>query len=155
MLELCDPLTTSDTVMAGRYVPLESDLTTPLAYFLSRPEMGSLATIGLLQPDELLELRPGGPQPIMGLYMVQPYRARQDSGADGPRAVVEPDDLDGDVQRSAQPAGDSQTATNSGSISIRAASRFGSAPPSCAAIWPKPARRSIPATRNRRSTRWC
>ena len=73
VLELCDPLTSSETTMAGRYVPLESDLTTPLAYFLSRPEMGNLATIGLLDPDKLLELRPGGPRPLMGLYMVQPY----------------------------------------------------------------------------------
>jgi pimeloyl-ACP methyl ester carboxylesterase len=73
LLELCDPLSASETVMAGRYVPLESDLTTPLAYFLSRPEMANLATLGLLDPDRLLEFRPGGPRPIMGLYMVQPY----------------------------------------------------------------------------------
>ena len=62
-------------MVAGRNVPLESDLTTPLAYFLSRPEMGDLATIGLLDPDKLLEAgrarRP--PRPVMGLYMVQPY----------------------------------------------------------------------------------
>ena len=39
MLELYDPLTNDETLVAGRAVPLESDLTTPLAYFLSRPEM--------------------------------------------------------------------------------------------------------------------
>ena len=76
MLELYDPLTVDQTVIAGQRVPLESDLTTPLAYFLSRPEMnlGDLATAGLLRPDELLnKMRPGQPEPIMGLYMVQPY----------------------------------------------------------------------------------
>ena len=75
MLELYDPLAPDESVIAGQGVPLESDLTTPLAYFLSRPEMnlGNLATIGLLRPDALLAMRPGGPDPIMGLYMVQPY----------------------------------------------------------------------------------
>ena len=75
VLELYDPLSSNDTLVAGQRVPLESDLTTPLAYFLSRPEMNldSLATIGLLRPDDLLKLRPGGPDPIMGLYMAQPY----------------------------------------------------------------------------------
>ncbi len=32
-------------------VPLESDLTTPLAYFLSNPAMSNLATAGLLRPE--------------------------------------------------------------------------------------------------------
>jgi len=76
VLELYDPLTVDQTTIAGQRVPLESDLTTPLAYFLSRPEMnlGNLATTGLLRPDELLnKMRPGQPEPIMGLYMVQPY----------------------------------------------------------------------------------
>jgi pimeloyl-ACP methyl ester carboxylesterase len=76
VLELYDPLTMDQTTIAGQRVPLESDLTTPLAYFLSRPEMnlGNLATAGLLRPDELLkQMRPGQPDPIMGLYMVQPY----------------------------------------------------------------------------------
>jgi len=73
VLELYDPLSTSEVVVASHRVPLESDLTTPLAYFLSRPELDSLATVGLLRPDDLLALRPGRPDPIMGLYMVQPY----------------------------------------------------------------------------------
>ena len=38
VLELYDPLTVDQTVIAGQRVPLESDLTTPLAYFLSRPK---------------------------------------------------------------------------------------------------------------------
>jgi pimeloyl-ACP methyl ester carboxylesterase len=76
LLELLDPLATDQVVVAGQAVPLESDLTTPLAYFLSRPEMnlGNLATTGLLKPEELLnKMRPGQPDPVMGLYMVQPY----------------------------------------------------------------------------------
>ncbi len=64
----------SETVVAGHRVPLESDLTTPLAYFLSRPEMNleSFATKGLLRPETLLEIHPGV-RPVVGLYMVQPY----------------------------------------------------------------------------------
>ena len=73
VLELYDPLTTNETLVAGRRVPLECDLTTPLAYFLSRPELENLATVGLLWPEALLALRPDRPEPIMGLYMAQPY----------------------------------------------------------------------------------
>ncbi len=73
MLELYDPLSISETVVSRHLVPLESDLTTPLAYFLSKPELDALATAGLLRPETLLALRPDRPDPIMGLYMVQPY----------------------------------------------------------------------------------
>jgi len=76
VLELHDPLTTDELLVAGRPVPLESDLTTPLAYFLSRPEIdleNLVATAGLFRPETLQALRPGQPEPIMGLYMVQPY----------------------------------------------------------------------------------
>jgi pimeloyl-ACP methyl ester carboxylesterase len=78
ILELYDPLSANETVVDGQRVPLENDLTTPLAYFLNKSEMRNLATIGLLKPgallspDDLLKLRPGG-GPSMGLYMVQPY----------------------------------------------------------------------------------
>ena len=77
-LELYDPLTT-DFVYAGESrVPLQSDLTTPLAYFLSDPTLNSWADNGLLHPEVLLNPR-GGPlgqhETVMGLYMVQPYQA--------------------------------------------------------------------------------
>ncbi len=72
-LELYDPLTTSDIAVAGVQVPLESDVTTPLAYFLSSINLESVATAGLLRPDLLLAGRPNASAPIMGLYMVQPY----------------------------------------------------------------------------------
>jgi pimeloyl-ACP methyl ester carboxylesterase len=74
VLEIYDPLTVKDIAIEQHRVPLESDLSTPLAYFLSKPELEQLATVGLLQPDELLKkLRPGKTDPIMGLYMMQPY----------------------------------------------------------------------------------
>ncbi|OHB70021.1 MAG: hypothetical protein A2V70_18395 [Planctomycetes bacterium RBG_13_63_9] len=76
LLELYDPLVTTDIAVGDRQVPLESDATTPLAFFLSEAELDSLAWAGLLQPDKLLQMRPGRPgqtDPIMGLYMMQPY----------------------------------------------------------------------------------
>jgi hypothetical protein len=55
-------------------VPLESDLSTPLAYFLSEPQLEQFATVGLLEPETLLKkMRPGQDKPIMGLYMMEPY----------------------------------------------------------------------------------
>lgn len=73
MLELYDPLVTQDIYVAGIRVPLESDLTTPLAYFLSNPALGTLATTGLLRPDALQKLMPGQKKPYKGLWLVQPY----------------------------------------------------------------------------------
>ncbi len=65
-LELFDPLEVTDVEVAGRTVPLESDLSTPLAYFLNDPNIQKLDTFGLLRPDKV--------QKIAGLYMVQPYQ---------------------------------------------------------------------------------
>lgn len=73
VLELYDPLSSTDIPLGGSHLPLESDLTTPLAYFLSNPQLGNLAHVGLLRPDVLFDFRPGQKEPIMGLYMVQPY----------------------------------------------------------------------------------
>ena len=54
-------------MVAGQPVPLESDLTTPLAYFLSRPEMNldSSATLACSTPKALLpkRLQPGRGRP--------------------------------------------------------------------------------------------
>jgi pimeloyl-ACP methyl ester carboxylesterase len=44
---------------------LESDLSTPLAYFLDNPQLSILPTAGLLRPDLSQEVR--------GLYFVHPY----------------------------------------------------------------------------------
>jgi len=73
VLELYDPLSTTDVEVAGWKVPLESDLSTPLAYFLSNPDLERIAWVGLLRPEMLMALRPDRANPIMGLYMAQPY----------------------------------------------------------------------------------
>jgi pimeloyl-ACP methyl ester carboxylesterase len=66
-LELYDPLYSSDIAVASRLVPLETDLTVPLAYFLDNPAFKEkdLATLGLLNPNKV--------QGIKGLYMVEPF----------------------------------------------------------------------------------
>jgi hypothetical protein len=74
LLELYDPLASTDVVVGQRRVPLESDLSTPLAYFLNDPQLDpnnpklnleDIATEGLLRPDKT--------QAETGLYMLQPY----------------------------------------------------------------------------------
>lgn len=74
VLEIHDPLTVAHITINGQRVPLESDLSTPLAHYLSKPELEQVAHAGLLKPEMLLEqLRPGRKDPVMGLYMMQPY----------------------------------------------------------------------------------
>jgi len=73
LLELYDPVVTSHIMVADRRVSLESDLSTPLAFFLSNPQLEDLATVGLLQPEKLLRIQPERKTPLTGLYMVQPY----------------------------------------------------------------------------------
>ncbi|HVX14342.1 MAG TPA: alpha/beta fold hydrolase [Pirellulales bacterium] len=76
ILELYDPLTATDIVLGNRRVPLETDLSTPLAYFLNDPQLDpnnprinleTVATQGLLHPDKTAA--------EAGLYMLQPYEA--------------------------------------------------------------------------------
>lgn len=69
VLELYDPLRTPHVQVADHWVPLESDSTTPLAYFLDHLDYTDTgaATSGLLRPDET-------PYPG-GLYMLEPYQA--------------------------------------------------------------------------------
>jgi pimeloyl-ACP methyl ester carboxylesterase len=67
-LELHDPLPSKDIFVAGRKVPLETDLTTPLAFFLDNPdfeESKSIATLALLTPDVV--------RAHDGLFMLEPY----------------------------------------------------------------------------------
>ena len=73
VLELYDTLAVNDTPLGDLHVPLESDISTPMAFFLNDPALDRLATAGLLKPEMLLTMRPGQPDPIMGLYMMQPY----------------------------------------------------------------------------------
>lgn len=67
VLELHDPLASDAVQVAGRFVPLESDLTTPLGYYLDNPEFQAtkIATWGLINPNRTDDLR--------GLYMLEAF----------------------------------------------------------------------------------
>lgn len=66
-VELHDSLRSRNVLVGNRHAPLESDITTPLAYFLQDPLVSTkvLETVGLLQGDLL--------QDVAGLYMLEPY----------------------------------------------------------------------------------
>ncbi len=67
-LELYDPLNTAEIDVDGRRVPLETDLTTPLAYALNQKDLRNLesSTVGLLNVAKT--------QKLQGLYMLEPYQ---------------------------------------------------------------------------------
>jgi pimeloyl-ACP methyl ester carboxylesterase len=71
VLELHDPLDRTTVAVAGRDIPLEADLSTPLAYFLNQPQFhdADLSTLGLL--------RPGDAKQLQGLYMLEPFDAEK------------------------------------------------------------------------------
>jgi len=67
-LELHDPLTTTDVQLDdGRLVPLETDLSTPLAFSLSDPifQRTEIGTRGLVNPRDS--------QSVQGIYLLEPY----------------------------------------------------------------------------------
>lgn len=66
-LELHDPLTQTDVQLSDRVAPLESDTSTPLAYFLNDPLLSTqtLATFALLSADFAKDYE--------GLYMLEPF----------------------------------------------------------------------------------
>jgi pimeloyl-ACP methyl ester carboxylesterase len=65
-LELYNPLTVQAIEVRGRSVPLETDLTTPLAYFLSDAKLGDAGYVGFLRADSLRE--------HYGVHMLEPYQ---------------------------------------------------------------------------------
>jgi pimeloyl-ACP methyl ester carboxylesterase len=65
-LELYNPLTVERVVVQNRAVPLETDLTTPLAYFLSRTDLEGLELRGLFRPVDLANRT--------GIYLFEPYQ---------------------------------------------------------------------------------
>jgi pimeloyl-ACP methyl ester carboxylesterase len=67
VLELYDSLDRQSIEVADRGVPLEADLSTPLAYFLNQPQFKDhdVSTVGLLRPGEVKKLQ--------GLYMLEPF----------------------------------------------------------------------------------
>jgi pimeloyl-ACP methyl ester carboxylesterase len=65
-LELYNPLAVQTVDVRGRTVPLECDLTTPLAYYLSHTEFEGVPLEGFLRPEKL--------QRRSGIYMFEPYQ---------------------------------------------------------------------------------
>ncbi|MFO0427942.1 MAG: esterase/lipase family protein [Planctomyces sp.] len=63
--QLYDPRETDGIVLRDTLIPLETDVSTPLARFLSNPDLKLLDTWGFLRPDRA--------HSVEGLYMVQPY----------------------------------------------------------------------------------
>ena len=78
-LDVFDPFTTSDLVESGRSFPLETDLTTPLAYSLATNDRvaSRVARKSLLKPEELQQtVKVGKTQEerqLQGLYLLEPY----------------------------------------------------------------------------------
>ncbi|MDG2380292.1 MAG: hypothetical protein P8N76_01330 [Pirellulaceae bacterium] len=71
VLELHDPMMSSNLAINEKRVPLETDLSTPLAYCLNDPtfRQANESTQGLLNR--------GNSQDVQGLYMLEPYDANK------------------------------------------------------------------------------
>jgi pimeloyl-ACP methyl ester carboxylesterase len=65
-LELLDSMQIQSVAVDENEVPLESDITTPLGFFLSDPELERTAYIGLLRAERVVD--------ESGLYMLDPYQ---------------------------------------------------------------------------------
>jgi pimeloyl-ACP methyl ester carboxylesterase len=67
VLELHDPLASQDVHFGSRRVPLQTDLSTPLAYFLDTPQFRQQtdSTLGLINPQKTSSRR--------GIYMLEPF----------------------------------------------------------------------------------
>jgi pimeloyl-ACP methyl ester carboxylesterase len=65
-LEVYNPLSIQAVEVRGRTVPLESDLTTPLAYFLANTDLGNEAYTGFLDPDKISDRG--------GIQLLEPYQ---------------------------------------------------------------------------------
>ena len=65
VLQVYDPRESEGMVVAQTLLPLETDVSTPLARQLSNPDLSLLDTWGLIRPDLA--------EKVEGLYMVQPF----------------------------------------------------------------------------------
>jgi pimeloyl-ACP methyl ester carboxylesterase len=65
-LELYNPLSVQAINVLGVTTPLETDLTTPLAFFLGRADLDRYGPKGFLRPDSV--------QRVAGVYLVEPYQ---------------------------------------------------------------------------------
>ncbi len=147
-LELHDPLNTSEISVDSRRIPLESDLTTPLAYALNQKDLQDLesSTVGLLNVAKTEKLQ--------GLYMLEPYQP-------GKIPVIMVHGVWSSpitwmaMFNDLRSARRSAAATSSGSIFIPADSHSGIVPPICARPWPKRANCWTPPAGNRRLIKWC
>lgn len=64
-LQIFDPRESDGMVVSRTLMPLETDVSTPLARYLSNRDISLLDTWGFIRPDRA--------QDLAGLYMVQPY----------------------------------------------------------------------------------
>ena len=64
-LQIFDPRESDGAVVRDTLLPIETDLSTPLARFLTNPDLELLDTFAFLRPDRA--------QSLQGLYMVQPW----------------------------------------------------------------------------------
>lgn len=64
-LQLLDPRESDGILVGETLMPLESDLSTPLAWFLTNPKNSLLETFAFFRPDKARKLE--------GLHMMQPY----------------------------------------------------------------------------------
>lgn len=67
LIQLIDPLEQTDVRIGDRYAPLESDISTPVAYYLKDPLLGTsaFATVALLDTELAARYR--------GIYMLEPF----------------------------------------------------------------------------------
>jgi pimeloyl-ACP methyl ester carboxylesterase len=65
-LELYNPLAVQSVTVKGRAIPLETDLTTPLAYFLAHSDLEGIEYTGFLNANKV--------QSRAGIYMFEPYQ---------------------------------------------------------------------------------
>jgi pimeloyl-ACP methyl ester carboxylesterase len=65
-LELFNPLAIQSVQVRGRNVPLETDLTIPLAYYLARTNLVTAGYTGFLNPGSLKQ--------VAGLHSLEPYQ---------------------------------------------------------------------------------
>lgn len=65
-LDVYNPAVHQTVTVRERVLPLETNLTTPLAYFLTNTDLGDVWYQGFLKPDEVKKRS--------GIYMMEPYR---------------------------------------------------------------------------------
>jgi pimeloyl-ACP methyl ester carboxylesterase len=65
-LELYNPLSIQSIDVGGTITPLETDLTTPLAFFLERADLEKYGFKGFLRPDSV--------KGVSNIYLVEPYQ---------------------------------------------------------------------------------